>query len=446
MRVPSGIAFCWFTYSLNMHNQQDPYSQNQGYQNAVTTLGMAYHRHGNKPFGILQADRGFHFYVIGQTGTGKSTLLLNMALHDAKAGRGFCLIDPHGDLANDLAGNICSRHNSSSSGLGDQSWKQNSNAQLVTFTESTKPIIWNVADPNSPYGYNPLTRTSKALRPLVASGLIEALRKQWADAWGVRMEHLLRYAILALLELPQTDVRDILRIYLDSNFRREVIANISDPQVKQFWTKELPAMNYKNAADGLAPIANKLGAFLAHPVVRNAICEPEQPLRFRQIMDGGRVLIINLSKGQLGTDLANVLGGLIVSSIMHAAFTRHDIPELIRKPFALYIDEFHSITTETMADLLSETRKYGLSLVLSHQHSQQATPDVLASIYGNIGNIFCFRVGAQDAPALSMQLGNVEPRDLINLPNHHAFVRLMIDGAQTKAFSVETLPIMPIHQ
>lgn len=438
--MASGIGFYWFAYSLDMHNQQDSYSRNRSDQNAVTTLGMAYHRYGNKPFGVLQADRGFHFYVIGQTGTGKSTLLLNMALQDAKAGRGFCLIDPHGDLANELTDTIGPNYKCNPNRLGGHTFTRNTNAQQQNSAKSTKPIIWNVADPNSPFGYNPLTRTSKALRPLVASGLIEALRKQWSDAWGVRMEHLLRYAILALLELPQTDVRDILRIYLDSDFRRGVIANISDPQVKQFWTKELPAMNYKNAADGLAPIANKLGAFLAHPVIRNAICEPKQPLRFRQIMDEGRVFIINLSKGQLGTDLANVLGGLIVSSIMHAAFTRHDTPEHDRKPFALYVDEFHSITTEAMADLLSETRKYGLSLILSHQHSQQATPDVLASIYGNIGNIFCFRVGAQDAPALSMQLGNVEPRDLISLPNHHAFVRLMIDGQQTKAFSAETLP------
>jgi len=400
---------------------------------ATTTLGMAYSRHGNRRFGIHQPDRLFHTYIVGQTGTGKSTLLLNMARQDAAQGRGFCLIDPHGDLAGDLAIKI-------KEATGGLSEPQNSKEIGGDILQSPEPIIWNIADPNSPYGYNPLTRTTKALRPLVASGLIEALRKQWTDAWGVRMEHLLRYAILTLLELPQTDIRDILRLYLDREFRREVIAHVSDPQVRQFWTEELPAMNYKNAADGLAPIANKLGAFLAHPVVRRSICEPETPLRFRQIMDEGRVLIINLSKGQLGSDMANVLGGLIVSSIMHAAFTRHDTPEHERLPFALYVDEFHAFTTETMAELLSETRKYALSVVLSHQHTQQATPSVLASIYGNIGNVFCFRIGAQDAPMLSAQLGTVEPRDLINLANHHAFARLMIDGAQSKAFSVETLP------
>jgi len=384
----------------------------QSYYNAVTNLGMAYHRYGDKAFGIQLSDRLMHMYVIGQTGTGKSTLLWNMARQDAARGIGLCLIDPHGDLAEGLAGSI-----------------------------EDDVIFWNVADPDSPYGYNPLTRTSKALRPLVASGLIEALKKQWSDAWGVRMEHLLRYSILALLELPQTDVQDIMRMFLDKEFRKQVIANITDPQVRQFWTEELPAMNYKNAADGLAPVANKLGAFLSHPVVRKAICEPDIPIRFRQIMDEGKILIVNLAKGQLGADVSNVLGGLIVASITNAAFTRHNIPEDQRRPFMLYVDEFHSFTTEAIADTLSETRKYGLGITLSHQHVQQTNQAVFASIMGNVGSVICFRIGASDAPILSQQLGKVLPQDLINLPNYAAFVRLMVDGTRTKAFSAKTLPV-----
>ena len=380
-------------------------------ENSVTTLGMAFHRAGDTPFGIRQSDRMMHLYIIGQTGTGKSTLLLNMARQDAAQERGFCLIDPHGDLAETLAASI-----------------------------GKDAILWNVADPNSPYGYNPLTRTSKPLRPLIASGLIEILKKQWADAWGVRMEHLLRYSILALLDLPQTDVRDIMRMFLEKDFRKDVISHISDPQVLKFWTEELPAMNYKNAADGLAPIANKLGAFLAHPVVRKAICEPEEPLRFRQIMDEGKTLIVNLAKGHLGTDISNVLGGLIVSSITNAAFTRYTLPEDQRRPFMLYVDEFHSFTTEAIADMLSEVRKYGLGVTLSHQHVQQATPTVIASIMGNVGSMICFRIGANDAPEIATQLGKVLPQDLINLPNYSTFVRLMVDGCQTKVFSATTLP------
>ena len=379
--------------------------------NRVTTLGMAFHRAGDTPFGIRLSDRMMHLYIIGQTGTGKSTLLFKMARQDAAQGLGFCLIDPHGDLAETLAASI-----------GEDA------------------ILWNVADPNSPYGYNPLTRTSKPLKPLIASGLIETLKKQWADAWGVRMEHLLRYSILALLELPQTNVQDIMRMFLEKDFRKEVIGQISDPQVLQFWTEELPAMNYKNAADGLAPIANKLGAFLAHPVVRKAICEPEVPLRFRQIMDDGKILIVNLAKGQLGADLTNVLGGLIVASITNAAFTRHTIPEHQRRPFMLYVDEFHSFTTEAIADMLSEVRKYGLGMTLSHQYVQQATPAVFASIMGNVGSMICFRIGANDAPEIATQLGKLLPQDLINLPNYAAFVRLMVNGTQTKVFSATTLP------
>lgn len=379
--------------------------------NPVTGLGMAHSRYGDHAFGMHLQDRFSHLYVIGQTGTGKSTLLLNMAMQDARRLTGFCLIDPHGDLARSLTSSLEDDH-----------------------------IYWDVADPNSPFGYNPLTHTSAALRPLIASGLIEALKKQWAEAWGVRMEHLLRYAILTLLELPQTDLRDILRLYLEKDFRAHVLARVTDPNVLQFWTKELPAMNYKNAADGLAPIANKLGAFLAHPTIRKAICEPETPLRFRQIMDEGKILIVNLAKGQLGADVADVLGGLLVSSITHAAFTRHSIPEADRRPFMLYVDEFHSFTTETIADLLSETRKYKLGIILSQQHTTQASASVLASIFGNAGSLVCFRVGASDAPALARQLGKVDPNDLITQPNYRAFVRLMVNGEQTKAFTMNTTP------
>lgn len=383
----------------------------QDFSNSITGLGMAHRHYGDFHFGIRQQDRLMHTYIVGQTGTGKSTLLHNMAIQDEGRNIGFCLIDPHGDLAATLA---------------------------ATFSD--RAVYWNVADPESPLGYNPLTHTSAALRPLIASGLIETLKKQWADAWGVRMEHLLRHAVLALLDMPQTDLRDILRMFLERDFRRKVLLHVQDPQVRQFWEQEYPAMNYKNAADGLAPIANKLGAFLSHPLVRKAICEPREPLRFRQIMDDSQILIVNLAKGQLGADVANVLGGLLVSSITHAAFSRHSIPETERRPFMLYVDEFHSFTTESMADLLSETRKYRLGVVLSQQHTGQTSPAVLASVMGNIGTLICFRTGAKDAPLLSAQLGGADIRDLINQPNHRAFVRMLIDGEPSKAFTMTTLP------
>jgi hypothetical protein len=379
------------------------------YQTQTISVGNAYHRYGDRPFAIQTPDRLLHLYIIGQTGTGKSTLLRQMAMQDAANAVGFCLIDPHGDLGKALHASLCVPHR-----------------------------YWNVADELSPYGYNPLTRVSASLRPLIASGLIETLKKQWADAWGARMEHLLRYAILALLELPRTDIRDVMRLFVEKEFQKEVIAQITDPQVLQFWTKEYPSMSYKTAVDGVASIANKLGAFLAHPVVRKALCEPEEPLRFRKIMDEGQILIVNLAKGQLGSDMANVLGGLVVSSIMNAAFSRHDTPERDRRPFMLYVDEFHSFTTSAFASMLSEVRKYGLGVTLAHQHIVQADKSVFEAVMGNVGSIMAFRVGALDAPTISQQLGTVGVSDLVNLPNYRAFVQLMVNGEKTKPFTATT--------
>jgi len=379
--------------------------------NHVTHLGTAYRRYGDTPFGIRLKDRLMHLYVIGQTGTGKSTLLFNMAKQDAEAGIGLCLVDPHGDLASQLSKALETDH-----------------------------IYWELANPQCPYGYNPLTQVPHRVRPLVASGFIDALKKQWSDAWGARMEHLLRYAILALLDQPQADIRDIMRLFVEKDFRAGVVCRIQDPQVWTFWTQEYPKMNYQTAVDGVAPIANKLGAFLAHPVVRKAICEPNQPLRFRQIMDEGRVLIVNLAKGRLGTDNANVLGGLVVSSIMNASFSRYGIPEASRRPFALYVDEFHSFTTSALASMMAETRKYGLAMTLAQQHIVQAEKEVFEAVLGNAGSLMVFRVGAQDAPLFERQFGSVSVPDLVNLPNYRAFAQILIKGERSKPFTATTWP------
>tara|TARA_R100001244_G_scaffold6593_24_gene8160 strand:- start:33655 stop:34818 length:1164 start_codon:yes stop_codon:yes gene_type:complete len=384
------------------------------FHNPVTQLGTAYHRYGDKPFGIYQSDRQSHIYLIGQTGTGKSTLLGTMATQDAAQGQGFCLIDPHGDLALHLHNNITADH-----------------------------IYWNVSDPQSPFGYNPLTRVPAHLRPLVASGFIETLKKQWADSWGARMEHLLRYAVLALLEQPLADIRDISRLFLETEFRRNLVARISDPQVRTFWTVEFPKMKYLTAIDGVAPINNKLGAFLAHPLVRKAVCTPKEPLRFRQIMDDGKILIVNLAKGQIGNDNANVLGGLLVSNIMNAAFTRHDTPEAQRRPFFLYVDEFHNFTTTAFADMLSESRKYALGLCLSQQHSSQTEPPVFDAVMGNVGTMIALRVGAKDAPIMARQFGNIAAEHFVTLPNYHGFIQLFVQGRKMPAFSFQTRPPLP---
>ncbi|MEH6810836.1 MAG: hypothetical protein V7651_18455 [Hyphomonas oceanitis] len=379
--------------------------------NDFTPIGIADRRYNTLDFGIRQADRLLHMYIIGQTGTGKSTLLANLALADARAGRGFCLIEPHGDLASDLSQRLGFDH-----------------------------LYWDVADAASPYGYNPLSHVSAALRPIVTSGLIDTLKRQWSDAWGARMEHLLRYAILALLTQPGTDLRDITRLFYDKAFRSQIVARIDDPQVLEFWTREFPNMNYKTAVDGVAPIANKLGAFLAHPVIRTALCEPVEPIRFRRLMDNQGSLIVNLGKGRLGADTSNVVGGLLLSSIMHAAFSRYDLPETQRAPFFLYVDEFHSFSTSALAGMLSEVRKYGLGLILAHQHIQQTDADVFEAIMGNVGTMIVMRIGAMDAPMFSRQLDDILPRDLMNLPNHRAYVKLMVQGLKSKTFSAVLHP------
>ncbi|WP_346898997.1 helicase HerA domain-containing protein [uncultured Roseibium sp.] len=360
---------------------------------------------------MYQADRLHHTYIIGQTGTGKSTLLGQLMEQDISYRRGCCLLDPHGDLARSVA-----------SVAGD------------------KAIYWDLGDPSCPYGYNPLTYVAEQYRPLVASGLIDTLKKQWADAWGARMEHMLRYALLALLSRPGSSLRDIVPMFLSKEFQKQVLNATTDEQVRFFWFREFPKMNYKSAADGVAPIANKLGAFLAHPVVRKAICAPEKSLRFREIIDTGGTLIVNLAKGSLGSDVTDILGGLIVSSIALAAYSRQVQAEKDRRPYFLYIDEFHAFTTSAFADMLSELRKYKLGLVLSHQFTSQLSKGVLEAVLGNVGTSIVFRLGANDAPLLAKQLGSerIETADFVGLENFEFFIKMVVNGHKTEGFSGKT--------
>lgn len=379
----------------------------------LTVLGQTHGRPPARPFGIRYEDRRYHMMAFGQTGTGKSTWLLNQAKQELDAGRGFCLLDPHGDLAKatlEHAGENC--------------------------------IYWNPADPNCPYGYNPLTYVSEEYRSLVASGLIDTLKKLWSDAWGPRMENLMRMAFITLLARPHSSMKDIMPLFLDKSFRYQALQHVTDPYVRAFWNQEFAKLKYTSVADGVAPIANKLGAFLANAVVRKKICEPEKPLRFRKIMDEGQILIINLAKGKLGADITNVLGGLVVSSMSAAAMSRENVPLIQRKGYGLYVDELANFCSASFADALSEIRKYGLYLCTCTQHASQLTSEQLDGLLGNIGTLVSFRVGAKDAPLLSKQFGAdvPTPRDLVNLPNYHMFVKLMINGQQSKPFTARILP------
>jgi hypothetical protein len=303
-------------------------------------------------------------------------------------------------------------------------------------------IYWNVADPASPYGFNPLAHVAPEYRPLFASSLIDTLKKQWPDAWGARMEHLLRFALLALLERPGSTIADIIPLYIDKEFREEVVKTITDEKVRDFWTLEYVKLRYQSAGDGVASISNKLGAFLAHPLVRKSVCDPAEPLQFRKIMDESGMLIVSLAKGRLGADVSNLLGGLVVSGIANAAYSRQEMPEEERRPFFLYVDEFQSLTTSAFADMLAELRKYRLALTLTTQHFSRVENDIREAILGNVGTLISFRVGATDAALLARQFGGKipEPADLVTLANYEMFMKLMVDGVQTKAFSAKTLP------
>lgn len=321
----------------------------------------------HRTFGIRQADRLFHLYAIGRTGSGKSTLIETLAQGDIDAGRGLALIDPHGDLAERLARSVPAHRA----------------AQLV---------YMNVPDAAQPYGYNPLRRVRRDYIPLAASGLLDAFKKLWSDAWGVRMEHVLRNALHALLEDGGATLPDILRLLTDESYRNGVLDKVSNEQVRAFWTKEFPNYNPRYRQEAIAPIQNKVGAFLADPRLFRIFTAAPIDLRLRSVMDEGRILIINLAKGRLGEDSANLLGALIVSSVGLAAYSRGDMPAAERRPFILYIDEFQHFTTLSVANMVSELRKFGVGLVLAHQHLHQLEPEIRHAVLGNVGTLVVFRV------------------------------------------------------
>lgn len=373
-------------------------------------------RHRHVPFGIKQADRLSHMYAIGKTGVGKTTLLETLISQDISAGRGCALIDPHGDFVERLI------------------------ARIPTHRESDV-VYLNVADPAQPFGYNPLTRVSFDFRPLVASGLMDVLKKMWDDAWGVRMEHILRNAILALLDQPSALLPDVLLMIADKQFRNGAMKHIKNEQVRAFWQHEFPKYSYRYQADGIAPIQNKIGAFLADPRLRRILTRPDGQLRLRSLMDDSKILLVNLSKGILGEDSSSLFGGMIVTSLGLAAFSRVTVPEHERRPFFVYVDEFQNFTTLSLANMLSELRKFGVGTVLAHQYLHQLDPDIREAVIGNAGSLISFRLGASDAGFIARELEPIfAPVDLLNLPNHNIYLKLMIDGAPSKPFSAATLP------
>lgn len=382
----------------------------------VSYLGRVDYRGDRRRFGIKREDRLAHLYVVGKTGVGKSTLLLNMACQDAARGNGFALVDPHGDMVQQL--------------------------HQETLRMGREDVYYlDAADPAQPYGYNPLRHVRPEFIPLAASGLLEVFKKMWSDAWGVRMEHILRNCLYALLEQPDATLSDIRRLFGDRSYRRRVAASLSNEAVRHFWDKEFDRYSFSYRADGVASIQNKIGAFLADPLVRRILTEPKEPISLRRIMDEGKILLVNLAKGRIGEDSSSLLGGLLVTTIGLAAYSRASIEPGARRDFALFIDEFQSFTTLAVANMLSELRKYRVSICMAHQYLYQLEPEIRHAVLGNVGTLVSFRLGAEDAHYIARELlSDFNERDLQSLQSHHFSIRLMTDGEPAKPFSAVTEP------
>lgn len=388
----------------------------------ISAFGLTNFRGINHQFGMLRYDRSRHVYIIGQTGAGKSGLLELFTLSDVFHGHGYAIIDPHGDFAVN-------------------------NMRFIPGSRLKDVVYFNPADTAYPLGFNPLEVTDPNQKTNISSEVIGVMKRMFGESWGPRLEYILRYTILALLDRPDTTMLDITRMLTDKKFRKETLSYCQDTVVLQFWNIEFASWNDKFQAEAVAPVLNKVGAFTANPVIRNIIGQPKSTFNIRQIMDEGKILVVNLSKGLIGEDNASILGSFLVTKIQLAAMSRSDIPDIKdRRPFYLYVDEFQNFATDSFATILSEARKYGLNLTVANQYISQMNESVRDAVFGNVGTMITFRVSADDAPILAKQFEpQFEPNDLLQMHNRHFIINMVINGEKTPAFSATTLTLPP-HQ
>ena len=391
---------------------------NPSFDENISAFGLTDFRGIKHQFGMYRRDRSRHVYIIGQTGSGKSGLLTLFALSDIYHNQGYCIIDPHGDLAID-------------------------NLKFIPESRIKDVVYFNPADTQFPMAFNPLEVYDPARKPNISSEVIGVLKRMFGESWGPRLEHILRYTLLALLDRPQTTLLDVSRMLTDKEFRKETLEYCQDVTVLQFWKQEFGSWGEKQVTESVAPILNKVGAFTANPIIRNIIGQPKSSFNIRQIMDEGKILVVNLSKGLIGEDNAAILGAFLVTKVQLAAMSRSDIPNVEdRRPFYLYVDEFQNFATDSFAVILSEARKYGLNLTVANQYTSQMTDAVRDAVFGNVGTTISFRVSADDAPILAKQFEPVfVDQDLLNLNNRHFVVSMIINGEKTPAFSATTLSI-----
>lgn len=338
-----------------------------------------------------------------------------MVLQDIRSGKGLAFFDPHGDSVEEIY-----------TGLNEK--------------ERSRVIFFNAPENKEGLGYNPFRRIPEHRRPMAASGILEVFKKLWNEAWGVRMEHIFRNCLLTLFDQPEVTFADILRLLNDAEYRRTALTHLKNQQVRDFWEREFEKYSYRYRADAIAPIQNKVGAFLANPLLNEILTRPKVNLSFRRIMDEGQVLLVNLCKGKLGEDASHLLGGLLVTSLGLAAYSRADLAEEGRRDFIFYADEFQNFTTLSLVNMASELRKYRVGMVLTHQYLFQLDEDIREAVLGNSGTLICFRLGPRDAAYLEKKFHPTFDRyDLMNLPNYKIYLKLMIDGKPSRPFSANTL-------
>jgi hypothetical protein len=388
----------------------------KGDDTLVTPIGETNYRTNRKPFGLKKEDRRRHMYIIGKTGMGKSTLLENMICSDIKSGKGVAVIDPHGDLAE----------------------------KALTFVPANRfndVILFDPSDTDFPIAFNMLENVNPEHRSLIASGLVGVFKKLYAESWGPRLEYILRNTILSLLEYPNSTMLGIMRILTDTEFRNKVINRITDPVVKSFWINEYNKMQEKQRTEAISPIQNKVGQFLSSSIIRNIVGQPVSSVNMRWAMDNHKIVIVNLSKGKIGEDNSALLGSMMITKFQLDAMSRADIPEKERVDFYLFVDEFQNFATSAFATILSEARKYHLSLTIANQYINQMPEDVRDAVFGNVGSIASFQVGFDDADYLQSQFNEeVMPNDLLQLSRGSIYIKLLVDNMPTNTFSANTYP------
>ena len=381
-------------------------------------LTLGYHERWGPtcPFGLSPEDRRRHLYIVGKTGTGKTTLLLNLLRQDMEAGKGFALIDPHGDLAEELLNHI-------------PSWRIDHVA------------YFNPTDHEYPIGMNILQHAEPDTRHRIASGIVSIFKNIWHESWGPRMEYILYATVAALLDVENATLLGVQRMLTDRRYRRWVVRQVHDPVVRSFWKDEFEHYDPRFMREAIAPIQNKVGQLLMATPLRNILGQVRSRIDPAFMMNNRRIFIANLAKGKLGEDKSNLLGAALVTQFQLAAMARATIPEENRADFTLYIDEFHNFSTDTFASILSEARKYRLSLVLAHQYTAQLQDHVRQAVFGNVGTMLAFRLGYADADILAHEYGGqYTASHFTDLSNHEVRVRLMIDGEQREPFLGKTLP------